>query len=122
MNSKLEVIEKIKNDAIIRKISDFSTDADVYVVGGCVRDSFLGVENFDKDIVVENSREFAVALAEALDGKFIPLDEEFKIYRIILRDKITCIDVAAPIGGSIQADLLRRDLTINSIAINIKTF
>jgi putative nucleotidyltransferase with HDIG domain len=122
MNSKLEVIEKIKNDEIIKKIIDFSKNTEVYVVGGCVRDCFLGAKNFDKDLVVENSRDFAVGLAEVLDGKFIPLDEEFKIYRIILKDKITCIDIAAPIGGSIQADLLRRDLTINSIAVNLKTF
>lgn len=122
MNLKIDVIEKIKNDELVQKIADFAGDQDVYLVGGCIRDYFLGMENFDKDIVVKNSKKFAQNLAKNLDGKFIPLDEIFKIYRIVLKDKLTFIDIAEPMEGSIEKDLKRRDLTINSLAVNLKNF
>ena len=36
-------------------------------------------------------------------------------------DKINYIDVTNPVGDSIEKDLMRRDLTINAIAVNIRT-
>lgn len=124
-----KIIEKIKNDEIINLIRDHAKKydalgAEIYVVGGCFRDFYLGCENFDKDIIVDKicAKEFAQSLAQAIDATFIPLDEENKIYRLILRDKINCIDVANLIGSNIQDDLKRRDLTINAIAVNLKTF
>ena len=38
-----------------------------------------------------------------------------------MKDKINCIDIAALSGDSIEDDLKRRDLTINAIALNLKT-
>lgn len=117
-----KVIEKIKNDKIINLIKQHS-NTEMYLVGGAVRDFYLGQENFDKDIIVEkNAQNFAKNLAQKLDATFIPLDEENKIYRLILKDKINCIDIANPIGNSIEEDLKRRDLTINSIAVNLNTY
>lgn len=122
MNLKTKVIEKIKSDELIQKIVKIAGDETVYLVGGCVRDYFLDKENFDKDLIVNESETFARKLADMLDGFFIPLDEGFGIYRVILRDKISCIDVAKPVGENIEDDLKRRDLTINSVALNLKTF
>ena len=56
-----------------------------------------------------------------MDGKFIALDELNKIYRVVLPDKENFFDITNPVGGSLEKDILRRDLTINSIAVNIKT-
>ena len=67
------------------------------------------------------AEEFAKTLAASIGATFIPLDEENKISRLILKDKINCIDIANIIGDNIEDDLKRRDLTINSIAVNIKT-
>jgi len=121
----MKIIEKIKKDEIINLIKAHAQkySGEVYLVGGALRDFYLGKENFDKDIVVNriDAEEFAKSLAESLDATFIPLDEENKIYRLILKDKINCIDVAALMGKTIEDDLKRRDLTINSIAINLKT-
>jgi len=118
------IIEKIKKDEIIKKIKAHSKDAQVYLVGGTIRDFYLGLENFDKDIVIDkiNAKDFAKNLAKSLDATFVPLDEENKIYRLVLKDKINYIDIANIIGNSIEDDLKRRDLTINSVAINLKTF
>ena len=120
MNSK--IIDKIKSDEILSKIID-KFDNEIYLVGGTVRDFYLGLESTDRDIIVmnEDAREFALKLSELFQATFVPLDEENKIYRIVLPDKINYIDVTNPVGDSIEKDLMRRDLTINAIAVNIRT-
>ena len=120
MNSK--IIEKIKSDEILAKIID-KFDNEIYLVGGTVRDFYMGLESTDRDIIVmdEDARDFALKLSELFQATFVPLDEENKIYRIVLPDKINYIDVTNPVGDSIEKDLMRRDLTINAIAVNIRT-
>lgn len=120
----MKIIEKIKKDEIINLIKANSDNIDIYLVGGAVRDFFLNKDNFDKDIIVEkiNAKKFAQSLAKSINATFVPLDEENKIYRLVLQDKINFIDIASPIGKNIEEDLRRRDLTINAIAINLKTF
>lgn len=117
-------IEKIKQDEIVKLLQKHANGAQIYLVGGTVRDFYLGVENFDKDIVVVNTdaKQFAQRLAQSIDATFIELDDENKIYRLVLKDKKNCIDIASPIGLTIQDDLKRRDLTINSLALNLETF
>ena len=120
MNSK--IIEKIKFDEILSKIID-KFDNEIYLVGGTVRDFYMGLESTDRDIIVmdQDARDFALKLSELFQATFVPLDEENKIYRIVLPDKINYIDVTNPLGDSIEKDLMRRDLTINAIAVNIRT-
>lgn len=118
-----EILTKIKEDKIIGMVKDHAKEAEIYIVGGTVRDFLMRKENYDKDIIVLNAdaKEFAQSLAEKADATFIPLDETNNIYRIVLKDKINYIDVASAVGNSLDEDLKRRDLTINAIAINIKT-
>lgn len=109
-------------DDILIKIKE-NLDNEVYLVGGSVRDYFMDIKSHDRDIIVmdEDAREFSLKLQELFDATFIPLDEENRIYRLVLPDKINYIDVTNPVGGTIEKDLMRRDLTINSIAVNIRT-
>ncbi len=113
---------KIKEDKLLNNISSFF-DNEVYIIGGAVRDYLLDKATIDRDLIVvdEDAREFSLKLAEFLDGKFIALDELNKIYRVVLPDKENFFDITNPVGGSLEKDILRRDLTINSIAVNIKT-
>lgn len=127
-----KIIEKIKSDKIINLIIDYAhtyfkklaNDSEIYIVGGAVRDFYLNKENFDKDIIVDkvNAEEFARNLSNSMNATFIALDDVNKIYRLVLKDKINCIDVAGLMGDTIEDDLKRRDLTINSVAVNLKTF
>jgi len=109
-------------DEILNKIKENFAN-EVYLVGGTVRDYFMGIESHDRDIIVmdEDAKDFALKLQKLFDATFISLDEENKIYRLVMRDKLNYIDVTNPVGGTIEKDLMRRDLTINSIALNIKT-
>ncbi len=120
MNSK--VIEKIKSDKILSEIVD-KFDNEIYLVGGTVRDYYMGFGSTDRDIIVmdEDAKEFSLKLAKLFDATFVPLDEKNKIYRLVLPDKVNYIDVTNPVGDSIEKDLMRRDLTINAIAVNIRT-
>ncbi len=113
---------KITSDKILSKIST-AFDNEIYVVGGTVRDFLMDKESFDRDIIVvdEDARDFALKLQKLFDGVFVPLDEVNKIYRIVLPDKVNYIDVTNPLEGSLHKDLMRRDLTINAIAVNIRT-
>lgn len=119
MNS--QIVNKILDDDLIVKIKNFSPDTRILLVGGVIRDFCLGKENFDKDIIVINqdAGKFAENLAKNLDATFIPLDEENKIYRLVLKDKINFIDITNPIENDLQKDLARRDLRMNAIAFDL---
>ena len=121
MNTQI-LTDKIKNDDILNNIASFF-DNEIYLVGGCVRDFLLGKTSTDRDLIVidEDARTFSRKVADFFGGKFIPLDEENKIYRVVLPDKINFLDITNPIESSLNCDIKRRDLTINSIAVNIRT-
>lgn len=110
---------KLSNDFVLNLLKE--TNEDIYLVGGAVRDYFLGKTTHDKDILVNNAEEFAKTFANRNAATFITLDSKNKIYRVVLNDKINYIDITEPIENSLEKDLKRRDFTINSIAINLKT-
>ena len=117
------VKDKIQNDEVLNNISSFF-DNEIYLVGGAVRDILLGKENItDRDLIVvdEDAKVFSQKVAEFFEAKFIPLDEANKIYRVVLADKINYLDITNPIEASMEKDILRRDLRVNAIAVNIKT-
>jgi poly(A) polymerase len=88
-----------------------------YLVGGFLRDWLLGRETADIDIAV-GAEALAVArkIAAALGGKYIPLDAENGIGRVVISGE-TCHFDFSTIGGDIQQDLGRRDFTINAMAL-----
>lgn len=112
----------IVNDEILNKIKENFTN-EIYLVGGSVRDYLMGIESHDRDIIVmdEDAKNFSLKLQKLFDATFVPLDEENKIYRLVMSDKINYIDITNPVGGTIEKDLMRRDLTINAIAVNINS-
>lgn len=119
MNS--QIINRIIEDELVQKIIEFSGNTRVLLVGGVIRDFCLGKNNFDKDIIVvdEDAKVFSKKLAEYLDATYVPLDEENKIYRLVLKDKINFVDVTNPIENSVEKDLARRDLRMNAIAFDL---
>ena len=121
MNTQI-IKNKIQNDGILNNIASFF-DNEIYLVGGAVRDILLGKETVDRDLIItdEDAKDFSLKAAEFLGGKFIPLDEENKIYRIVLQDKINYLDITNPVENSLENDIFRRDLRVNAIAVNIKT-
>ncbi|MBQ8458878.1 HD domain-containing protein [bacterium] len=112
----------IKNDYILNNLASFFENK-IYLVGGSVRDAILGKSSYDRDLIVTDcdAGDFALKVSEFFDGVFVPLDEENKIYRVVLKNKQDYMDITNPAGGSLEDDILRRDLTINAIAADIRT-
>ena len=103
----------IKDDFILSQINEG------YLVGGSVRDALMGKSFVDRDIAIKGAEDFAHKLSEQFNATFIVLDPEYKIYRLVLEDKINYLDISEIQGVNIEEDLSRRDFAMNAIAINI---
>ncbi|HUB99802.1 MAG TPA: hypothetical protein VMS11_08260 [Solirubrobacterales bacterium] len=99
----------------------------VYLVGGAVRDLLLGRERGDIDVAVVGE---AAELATALGAETVAAHERFGTVKVVLDgheidlatartesyERRGALPTVAP-AGSIEADLARRDFTINAIAL-----
>jgi tRNA nucleotidyltransferase (CCA-adding enzyme) len=107
-------------------------DLPLYVVGGCVRDLLLGIENLDLDLVVEGDGiAFARKLAAEQSAR-VTVHERFGTAVVLLPGGLK-LDVATarteyyeyPTAlptveqSSIKKDLYRRDFTINALAVRL---
>lgn len=85
------------------------------LVGGVVRDLLLGRPALDWDVaVLADASQVAHSVAEALEGRLVPLDAERGIFRIVVDDQLIDITRAEQ---NLTHDLTRRDLTINAMAL-----
>jgi poly(A) polymerase len=92
-------------------------EAPAWLVGGALRDRLLGRPTYDFDVVVEaEAREVAREVARRLSAHPFQLSEGFGAWRVVSRDRRVTVDLLPLVGGSIEADLARRDLTINAMA------
>ncbi len=90
------------------------------LVGGYIRDLLLGTRNqlLDIDIVVpDNALDLCKRISKKFNCKFVVLDEERNVGRIIFEEFV--IDIACRVGETIIEDLESRDFTINSIGFHI---
>jgi tRNA nucleotidyltransferase/poly(A) polymerase len=93
-------------------------DAQAWIVGGAVRDAALGREVTDVDLVVAgDAAQACAAVGDAVGGPRFRLSEEFETWRVLDPEGAWHIDVAPLRGESIEADLAKRDFTINALAV-----
>jgi len=92
----------------------------VWIVGGAVRDALMGRPIAEVDAAVLGDVQ---ALAAALDrqgaGRAVFLSEDRpgpRVFRVAGRRPI---DIAEVEGGAIEADLARRDFTVNALALDL---
>ena len=123
---------RIPRDAafIINKLEENGYEA--YVVGGCVRDSLLGIEPHDWDIctsalpeqVIEVFNEYKVLLTGLQHGTVtIIIDTEpyeITTYRIDGEYEDNRHPTKVEFVSNLELDLMRRDFTINAMAYNNK--
>lgn len=103
----------------------FSLDclpSDTYLVGGTVRDALLNrkTDYLDLDFIV-TTEAIAIAkqIAQAYKAGFVILDEQRQIARLVFPQGT--VDIAQKEGETLEADLNRRDFTINAIAYSPHT-
>ena len=88
-----------------------------WLVGGAVRDHLLGHATADFDVVVEGDAAAAAKLlGRAAGGHAFELSEAFAAWRVVAHDRSWQVDLLPLLGAEIEADLTKRDLTINAIA------
>jgi poly(A) polymerase len=91
-----------------------------YLVGGFLRDAWIGRPTADIDIAIAaDVLKVAPKMAEALGGKFVLLDEVNRIARVVLSPS-AYVDLST-LEGNIDQDLARRDFTINAMAVDLKS-
>ncbi len=112
-------IEKLAGLPAISAAAHAAGDC-LYLVGGAVRDTVLGVEVNDIDLATTGPFEkTAAVLAGAFQKKGILLGRPQKpTYRFVLPGLI--VDLSPAEGGNIESDLRRRDLTINAMALELR--
>jgi tRNA nucleotidyltransferase (CCA-adding enzyme) len=107
-------------------------EVSLFVVGGCVRDLLLGIDNFDLDLVVEGdgiafARQLAamtqarVTIHERFGTAVVLLPDGFKLDVATARTEYYEYPTALPTveQSSIKKDLYRRDFTINALAVRL---
>ena len=128
-NKRLAKISKV-----ISKLSD-ETQINAFLVGGCVRDLMLNplAESIDVDIMVEGDGiDFAEKLAKKINvPKIVPFKKfatakiPFKEYEIeVASARLEKYDESSRspsevVLSNIEDDLLRRDFTINAMAVSL---
>lgn len=86
----------------------------VFLVGGCLRDLILDQEPADMDFAAPNPYELASTLAERFGRRVVSLGKEAApTYRVPLEAAVLDFTSLHPDG--IEADLCRRDFTLNSL-------
>ena len=76
-----------------------------YIVGGFIRDTLFSRDTADIDIAVDaDALTIATEIADALDGKFVALDDVNKVGRVVLPDGKWQIDFST-LQGDIRSRL-----------------
>jgi tRNA nucleotidyltransferase/poly(A) polymerase len=109
--------------ALVEHIASTHTrPAELYLVGGPVRDALLGQPIHDIDLVTSgDGLTVARRLADSLGGAYYPVDPERHTGRVILEhaEGTIAIDVASYRGSDLLEDLTGRDFTINAMAVRL---
>ncbi len=99
-------------------------DKRAYLVGGAVRDCLMGRQSQDVDIAIEGDvSALGLELAKALGGRYVQLHQDWDIGRVsvpegaVLDNNIEYVDLSSIIRGGLEADLRRRDFTVDSLAL-----
>jgi poly(A) polymerase len=103
---------------IIQKLTETAGALPLYLAGGVVRDWLLGRQPVDIDVVVPSgSLEAASAFARATGGTLVPLDEREGVARVVAMGRAIDFSRFRKGAGTIEQDLLKRDFSINAMAV-----
>ena len=135
---KINLNQALSTDqlGLVRKVADAAAARQVplYLVGGFIRDLLLGIPATDFDLVVEGAAiPFAQALAAQYGGRvtahvrfgtaqwFLPGSGHRALDFISTRSETYKHPAALPTvkAGGLMDDLMRRDFTINTLAIRL---
>ena len=100
------------------RVREILGDEEAWIVGGAVRDQFLGRPVLDLDVACRHPREAAIRYARRFGGAAFPLSERHGAWRVAAPDADQTVDFT-PLPDGIEADLASRDFTLNAIAVRV---
>jgi tRNA nucleotidyltransferase/poly(A) polymerase len=105
----------------VQALAAAAGDVETHLVGGVLRDRALGLPLKDIDAVVASrGREIAERLAETLPARLVLLGgKEFAAYRLVAEE--VDVDLWDRDGTTLDQDLARRDFTVNSFAVEVRS-
>jgi tRNA nucleotidyltransferase (CCA-adding enzyme) len=117
-----EPLAKLLADPALAALRDVLAEegARAWIVGGALRDLVLRREVAEVDLAVDGDAEKIARRMESLRrGRAVLLsgDRSPRVFRVAGRGRT--LDLAEIEGGSIDADLSRRDFTANSVAVDL---
>ena len=116
----------LKKQELLKETFKFAKKrkAKLYLVGGILRDIFLGRDkvNLDFDFCLKKGAiNFGKKLTREIKAGFVVLDKEHGACRLVKKagDKIYTLDFTDFRDKDLKGDLRHRDFTINSIALSL---
>ena len=96
---------------------------DAYVIGGTIRDHLLGIQSADHDFTARQAAKIAREFASQNKLTAVPLDDTpgRETVRVVFQKQIY-FDFTEMQGKDIHEDLLRRDFSINAMALPLRDF
>ncbi len=112
-------------------INIYDNSDKLYYIGGVVRDKLLGVKSFDVDITyvgnaIEYCSKFGEVIQENPDFGTVRVnvggrEVDFASTRSEIYEKKGHLPVVTKIGCSLKEDVMRRDFTVNALAMSVST-
>ncbi|MBF0121945.1 MAG: HD domain-containing protein [Candidatus Omnitrophica bacterium] len=96
----------------------------LFLVGGALRDLFLGRRTRDFDFAVsQDALRLAQSFAKAVKGTFVLLDKDLGCARVVKKrlDGLWTYDFANFRASTFKEDLKKRDFTINTLALDFRS-
>ncbi|WP_457754929.1 HD domain-containing protein [Thermovibrio ammonificans] len=104
----------------LEKLQECLVNGRCYIVGGFIRDRLLRVakEKVDIDVVCFKPQECARCIEETLKKKPFVIEREKAVFSFCGPD--WRIDLTRVDGATVEEDLLKRDFTINALAVDLR--
>jgi len=116
-----KLVEQLIRPEILSLLRRHSGDREIWLVGGALRDHFLGRAQPDLDFVVDReAARLAQQISVDLRAAYYSLDDERDAARVVLPDQAGTLDFVRRSGATIETDLGERDFTINALALPLE--
>ncbi len=113
--STVDPLRRLAGSRLLRKVAAAMPGSLVFLTGGSLRDRLLGLDTHDLDLVVDGDpRAGAAAIAGRLGVRCFALGRPPRVAWRLVTPRAQ-IDVVALQGGSVEADVRRRDFTVNAL-------
>ncbi|MGF7058417.1 HD domain-containing protein [Brassicibacter mesophilus] len=95
----------------------------IYIIGNFIRDFVLGTRGNCIDCIVQDKIEIIATLfANEISSKAVTIDENNRTYKVVDITRDITLNFSKMNGNRIEDDLMKRDFTINSLAIDVLDF